>query len=483
MAMADPISYPGILTATLLPWLVGCILVHLLLAGSKRWNWFVVAGHGYFAGVFITTFLIRFWNWWDVELRFWPLAAILLALAAAGLLARVYRPHRDIDRARRTTMPGWHRVVIALLICLLAWRYLTIFQEVMIRPLYAWDAWMNWAPKAIVWFHHNALTPFVSPEQWLQQGSAGPAYTLGNSQASLYPATVSLIQLWSMMGIGTWDHSYLYLPWVLVPIAIGLALYGHLRLAGVSVLASTLACYLLLNLPYLNVHTALPGYADIWLASTFGLAMFAFHEWQLNRHWRYMTLCLFMTYFCSQLKNPGIVLGLILVIAILRSRLNLGTRVEVSLGIALMVLVISLLVFGFSADIPILGHLSVGGHEIELPLFGSFSLEYHPVSSAFIESLLVMINWNLLSYLLILFIAVKLYRGDMARQASSESFILFASAMFIVFVFYFTRHYYAALNFVTLNRALLYPVPALIFYLFLHLQQPDPRHQSSSNCP
>jgi hypothetical protein len=472
MAMADAISYPGILIATLLPWLVGCIFVRLLLARSRRWNWLVVAGHGYFAGVFITTILIRFWNWWGVELRFWPLAATLLALAAGGLLARVPRPHHDTDRTLQTTIPGWHRVVIALLICLLAWRYLTLFQELMIRPLYAWDAWMNWAPKAIVWFHHNALTPFVTPEQWLEQGSAGPGYTLGNSQASLYPVTVPLIQLWSMMGIGTWDHSYLYLPWMLAPIAIGLALYGHLRLVGVSVLASTLACYLLLNLPYLNVHTALPGYADIWLASTFGLAMFAFHEWQLNRHGSYLTLCLFMAYFCSQLKNPGIALCLILVIAILRSWLNLSNRVEVSLGIILMVLLISLLVFGFSADIPVLGHFSVGGNEIELPLFGSFSLEYHPVSSAFIKSLLVMINWNLLSYLLILLIAVKVYRGDLVRKASSESLILLASAMFLVFVFYFTRHYFAALNFVTLNRALMYPVPALIFYLFLHLGHP-----------
>jgi hypothetical protein len=471
--MADPISYPGILTATLLPWLVGCILLHLLLAGSRRWNWFIVAGHGYFAGVFVTTLLIRFWNWWDLQLRFWPLAAILLALAAAGLLAQFSRSYGDMDRTRRaSTIPRWHRAVIALLICLLAWRYLTIFQEVMIRPLYAWDAWMNWVPKATVWFHHNALTPFVSADQWLQQGRSGPGYTLGNTQASLYPSAIPLIQLWSMMGIGTWDHSYLFFPWLLAPIAIGLALYGHLRLAGISVLASTLACYLLLNLPYLNVHTALPGYADIWLASTFGLAVFAFHEWQLNRQWRYLILCLFMAYFCSQLKNPGIVLGLIIVIAILRSQLNLSTRVEVSLGIAVTVLVISLLVFGFSSDIPILGHLSVSGHEIQIPLFGSFSLGYHPVSRAFIESLLVMINWILLSYLLILFIAVKLYRGDMARRPSSELLILIAAAIFIIFVFYFTRHYYAALNFVTLNRALLYPVPALIFYMFLHLPQP-----------
>jgi hypothetical protein len=484
--MADSLSYPGLITALLLPWLAGCVGVRSLLAGSGRWNWCVVAGHGYFVGAFVTTLLIRGWHVLGLNLHFWPIAAVLLALTAAAGAARFGKWHGDGQPSGSTAIPRWHTAVITLLVCLVAWRYWTLLQEVSMRPLFAWDAWMNWAPKAIVWFHHSALVPFVAPAQWLQQGVTDSAYTLGNWQASLYPPTVPLIQLWSMLGAGTSDDSYLYFPWVLAPLALGLALYGHLRLAGTSALAATVACYLLLNLPYLNVHTALAGYADLWLASAFGLAMFALHEWRLNRGLPYLALCLFMACLCSQLKNPGIVLALIIVTAVLRSWLNLSARTEILLSLILAVALVSALAFGVGVDIPNLGRLSLNFREIEIPYFGRFPLAFHPVSGAFGESLFLAINWNLLGYLLILFILAKLVRGDMARQPSPESFVLIASMLFIAFVFYFTRHYYAALSFVTLNRALLYPVAALIFYLFLHTRSgpdtsPGPRPGSGKN--
>ena len=104
------------------------------------------------------------------------------------------------------------------------------------------------------------------------------------------------------------DHSFLFLPWILAVINLGLALYGHIRLNGSSVLTATLACYLLLSMPYLNVHTALAGYADIWLAAAFSLAIFALGEWHLNRSWSYGMLVLLMAFFCSQIKAPGLVL-------------------------------------------------------------------------------------------------------------------------------------------------------------------------------
>ena len=66
-------------------------------------------------------------------------------------------------------MPHWQKAVVTVLLALLAWRYLTILQELLLRPLYAWDAWMNWAPKAIVWFHLEHLIEFVNPEQWLSR--------------------------------------------------------------------------------------------------------------------------------------------------------------------------------------------------------------------------------------------------------------------------------------------------------------------------
>ena len=60
-------------------------------------------------------------------------------------------------------MPYWQKGVMTMLLALLAWRYLTIVQEMLLRPLYAWDAWMNWVPKAIVWFHSQGTHALCHP--------------------------------------------------------------------------------------------------------------------------------------------------------------------------------------------------------------------------------------------------------------------------------------------------------------------------------
>ena len=56
------ISLLGLATSLILPWILGCVWVFWLLRQSVRWNAFIVAGHGYLVGVFLTTLLIRIWH-------------------------------------------------------------------------------------------------------------------------------------------------------------------------------------------------------------------------------------------------------------------------------------------------------------------------------------------------------------------------------------------------------------------------------------
>jgi hypothetical protein len=468
--VAEPISYPGLITALLLPWFAGIVLTRQLLLRTGRWNWCVVIGQGYFLGIFATTLIIRLSDWSGAGLHFWGLAAAVALLGIFGILipSRLRAPDYQ-PVAASVPMPYWQKGVMTMLLALLAWRYLTIVQEMLLRPLYAWDAWMNWVPKAIVWFHTKGLTPYVTPEQWLAQGPETLGYTLGNSEASTYPPTVPLIQLWSMLGARTWDDSRLFLPWFLAALNLGLALYGHLRMAGASVIVSTVACYMLLSMPYLNVHTTLAGYADLWLAACFGLAVFALHEWQKDRQWAYAMLCLFLAYMCSQLKNPGIVLGGIILTTFVRSWLNLSQRTELASCLLLAVLLGLVLVFGVSFDIPLLGHISFNSSGVSLPVLGDFKFEYQSVWPAFTQSLFTMLNWNLLFYLGILVTLIKVVRGDLLKPASNELLVLALTAVFLVVVFQFTGHSQEALNFVTINRALLHPIPVLVFYLFLQI--------------
>jgi len=473
----DAFSLTGLLVALVLPWACGSIWVGWLLNRTGRCNAYIVLGQGYFLGILFVTLLVRVWDALGIPLHFWGIAGVVAAAGAAGVWLRGAAGTPPAPRRLPSgPMPAWHLVVGLALIALIAWRQVTLAQELLLRPLFAWDAWMNWAPKAIVWFHHGALVDFVGPEQWLR---GGDAYTLGNRQASFYPITLPLIQLWGMLGAGTWDHSAIFLPWILAPIALGLALFGHLRLAGVPFLLSVIACYFLLSLPYLNVHSVLAGYADIWLAAAFGLAVCALFEWQQRRHWAYAVLWLLLALLCHQLKNPGVVLSLIVLFFGVRAWLNLAPRVEFALwGLMALVAVVVLLV-GFSLDVPFFGRVAIDDGVIEAGRFGRFELAYHPVWGAFRETLFVMINWNLLWFLLPPYIACIAYRGAFAGQGAPEFLPVLAALGFLVLVFVFTGQYVAAENFVTLNRALLYPVPALIFCMFLCFRKREDRYWPS----
>jgi len=460
----DLISLPGLIASLLLPWFVGVVFTRALLLQSGRYNWFIAIGQGYFVGIFATTILIRLSDWIAAGLHFGRLTATLTLLGIIGVIIQLRQSAPGSRPVTFLSIPLWQKTVVTVLLALLAWRYLTILQELLLRPLFAWDAWMNWAPKAIVWFHLEHLVEFVNPEQWLSQGPGLNNYTLGNMEASNYPPAVPLIQLWSMMGAGTWDHSYLFLPWFLAAVNLGLALYGHLRLSGSSVLAATLACYLLLSMPFLNVHTVLVGYADIWLAATFSLAVFSLSEWHLNRSWSYGVLLLLMALFCSQLKIPGIVLAAILISTFIRSVISADHKTELVVTSGLAVLIALVLWIGVDVDTEHFGHLIFRKDFISIPVLGDYSLELHAVWGKFLDSMFVMINWNIFWYLLAALFVITTLRGDLFRQAAPDTLAI-AAAMILIFLgLSFKEH--ADRIFATLNRALLYPIPAIIFLLF-----------------
>ena len=183
-----------------------------------------------------------------------------------------------------------------------------------------------------------------------------------------------------------------------------------MRLAGVAFLPALIACYLLLSLPYLNVHAVLAGYADIWVAAVFCLAVCALYQWQTARHWGYAALWCLMAAFCSQLKNPGAVLALIVLFCGLRLWLNLKPALELALWAIAAVLAAWLLLAGFNLQVPVLGHLAFEKGIIEIGIFGQFELTYHPVGDAFAKTFFVMINWHLLWYLLLPCVCLPCWR-------------------------------------------------------------------------
>ena len=77
----------AVITSLLLPWVLGSVWVYALLRISGRWNVFMVAGHGYLVGIFITTLVIRLVNTAGMPLHYWSIAGIITGLAIIGLVA------------------------------------------------------------------------------------------------------------------------------------------------------------------------------------------------------------------------------------------------------------------------------------------------------------------------------------------------------------------------------------------------------------
>lgn len=469
--MSDSLSLMGVVISLSLPWLLGMTWVLLLLGRSSRWNYWILTGYGYLAGMFLTTLIIRLWDLVGLSLDFWWLAATLLIFTVAGVATLfVALPHQTV-KPSGVAIPRCERAIVVALLALIAYRYSGIAGEILLRPLYPWDAWMNWAPKAINWFHNSQLTQYVSPEQWLDQTDDRLAYTAGATKAWKYPVTVPLIQLWGMLGAGAVDQNYSSLPWLFAPLAFALALYGHLRLLGTSTLLATIACYVFLSLPFVNVHSALAGYADIWLAIYFGAAVLCLQEWQRNKCSSWAALTVIFSFACTQLKLPGLVLGaIILAVFALSFLARYRNAILAVLAITLVGAVCAVFV-GVDINIPAVGHVVISTDMIKVPYLGSYPLRYHPVHGALMESAFSMNSWHMFWYVMAATLMAKAFTGGLLTPPSIELITLSITLLFFGLVFYFTHISAFVLDFTTVNRVLLYLIPGFLLYFFRNLEQ------------
>ena len=467
----SPLSLPAFMLALLLPWLVGIIGARPLVTGAGPGRRYVIAGFGYFLGTFLATLILRLADVLGAPPDFRGLATGLgLVGLLLLLLGRIRAPRYQAAAPREETLPLSARAMVGILVALLVWRYLTLAGIILEQPLWGWDAMMNWAPKAIVWFHNGELTDFVGPTAWLQGSAAAGPYTLGNPAASTYPEMVPLIFLWHMLGAGTWDHPLLQLPWLFAALNLGLALYGLMRMAGLGVLVSAAGCYFLLSLPYLNVHTAVAGYADLWLAAVFSLGAISLNDWEQRGSPGMALVALLAATMCMQLKNPGIILGLLLLVGMLRIRLALRFRTE----LLALTTVVGLIALAFLLDlrinVPLLGLVNFGAEQFQVGPLGPQPLRFHPeTGAAVLSALFEQANWHLLWYLAALALASMVLVERDWRRPATLALIVSALAVFYVAVFFFTNYYYHAISFITLNRAVLWVVPILVFWLFARL--------------
>ena len=441
-------EYAALAAGLALPWLLGFSFLLAIgwprAAGGGRAAQRL--GYGYVIGALLLTVWMHALSAMGIRFGWVAIAGPMLAATAAllGLAAR--RGELEVAALRDAVIgllnPPLLRLHLWVWWLLLAWlalRFALLAGAVAWQPLYPWDAWVQWATKARVWYELGRIVPFVGADAWLA-GAPGAFFDASPG----YPGTIPLQQVWACIALGRWDDAAMNWPWLLTLIALTLGVYGSLRDSGLPQLGALVGAYLVASLPLLDVHVALAGYADLMTATTYALAALAFHRWTLRRDLLDAGIALLLALACPLIQPIGIVWTLTLLPGVVVAALpRLGIRL-VAAGLGLAALAILAL------------------SQAETTLLGlRLHLEFHRPWQAFVDSYLLFANWNLLWYCvaaLALLGARKLVRAPLGPLAM-------VAASGLAFVFLVSAYVEAVaqiVGFTTLNRATLQLAPLLV---------------------
>ena len=441
-------TLPPMFLALLLPWLLGYMLAKWLIgAGHPRSTHL---GYGYFLGMLFIAFVIRGWDALGQPLNFWAImGVILLLISGVYIVSRCTR-----SSAYPATIPLWPlrleysrplwKLLTVVLLCLAILAHLTgNIQELWLRPTFPWDAWASWQPEAIQYFTNKSLY--------------APVNTNPN-----YGELTTLILLWMMLASGETYEPFLHLPWLGIYIALGAIIYGHLSENNGKLWGLT-GCLLVLSLPYLNLHTALAGYADIWVTLIYAAAIFSLSRYLQTRRIGELILFLLLVVACAYAKRAGAGFAIALLsTAAISWMFRAKTIVALPiaglciLGLAVILLVISGVI---SLVIPLGAERSLTFTTSGLSITGllefRLSPAWNPVPLS--EALFQYSSWHLASWYWCALAIVLIARRQWHALGSPECLGI-ALGLAICLLFFYLQPTSAA-DHTRLSRVLLYVMP------------------------
>lgn len=469
--------------ALFIPWAAATLVIRALWQKIPVGGWWIALGYGYFLGLLSAILLLRIqvalggrldWRWATVLLALFGLACARYVYRRFGWRGTFCQPFQQSHPASTQLLEA---ALFAFLLAWLGWRCVTVAQELWLRPVYPWDAWGTWEVRARVWSELQQWIPFVEPGRWLAESAHTQLYTV---HAWEYPYALSLMALWPTLAFGTWYEPVAHLPWLGGAIALGLGFYGQARLWGAPPLLALVCVWLLLSLPMLDTQIALAGYADVWLAAIFGLAVAALLQWaRSGERWQCL-LMLLLILTCPWIKREGVVWMFLFVPVLLM--LWIPRRARLWLLPALTAVVMLWWWHGgIALRVPGWGEVALTTEAVQIPTLGRFMLAYHQVWEPVAKNLFVLANWHLLGYLTVLALLVSL------RHASTEAWrvagmLITVSILLVLFgLFFFTDAYIWAMQYTSFNRIVLQCAPALCFWIFAVLYTRTAQHVASAN--
>jgi hypothetical protein len=458
-------DYLRLTIAVCLPWLGGYLWLAFLESRCRdhRPHPLRQVGYGLFIGYAGLQGIVLATDGANGAVEFWRIASVLTLLTAAGglllLRARLLTgattpPAADLY----SDDPRFVRILFWLLLCWATLHLVFAAIEILHRPVFPWDAWLNWIYRAKAWYFNGAILPMDNPQEWLL-GTGTARYNVpGNS----YPTFVPVLALWCASALGYWSETLVNLPVLLCGIALGLGMYGQCREFGLPRWQAALAAYLLLSIPLLGVHLALAGMADIWMVGFTGLGFVALlHGLILERRCQ-VVLGLGVVALGTGVKVEGLVwlLGALAVTALsLRPRQTL-------IGLALAGGAAALAWLGGlgSMEIPLLGRIGFEGGRVHIPLLGSYALQSFELWDDYLDNFFKSGSWHLLwSLLLLSAIGLLLVPPGRRRTVILVFYCVVAATQ--LFIFQSTEQGQWAEDWTAINRLPLHFAPGLVFAL------------------
>jgi hypothetical protein len=418
----------------------------------------VYGGYGYVLGSIGITLILRALSVagvkWNFALPAWIAAALATAIIASG---RWRRPTPATPAAIRTESATG--ALFWLLFVLVAIHGGLALSEAWMRPLFPWDATTNWSSKARAWFEMRTMVPFVDDMTWVRSFDA-----VFTDAHPTYPAAIPLIQVWAALGWGTWDDAIINVGWPLTLFALAAGIYGQLRRLDVTPTVAMAGAFAVISLPFVDVHAALAGYADLTMAALYAFAVLSLACWVRGRRRADFVLLLACALAMPMVKTPGwawlatVAAGVASVFLPRKWLIGLaaGALVGAVIGVAIAV----------HAGLTVMGYT-----------FRGFS--WSAVASL-LDNVFSADSWHLLGIAIPVALIIG-WRSMLAEAHLPVGLTLAAGAVFLAAVFLFSNtSQEGVITALTVNRALLHWVPALVAYLVWILDDALTRQFSSS---
>jgi hypothetical protein len=442
--------------AWITPLLLGTGVVAMLVGRPRTPTAYAgTLGDGFVLGALLCALAVAALGRIDVSRIVPALSPILLALGIAAWTWALLRPHSTAVIPRDE---GRLHPLLWILLALLAVHAALMMDEILLRPMYPWDAWAAWLLKPKAWMLGGHLDPFVPFDEWLADASG----TLRTAPTWNYPEALGRLAVWFASAWGEWNAGVVGALWFALWLALLAGVYGQLRALGLQRDRAVIAVYALGSLPLINVHVALAGYADLWIATLLAFACLSWVRGLESGERGHFVLAGLFAAMLPLVKLEGRIWLVLLGGAMLYARMPPRLR---RIALVLAPIVASGIVAAYLLRWPLIAPML---DRVGLSADTGVLLEHAPaVIGAAAAGLFAQYNWHLFWFAVALTLLVRLPELKRSSPLRALGLFLLLGCAFLFALFVLTPAGKWAESYTAVNRLSLQIVPAMLVFAAL----------------